>query len=247
MRLHNEITINFLFSSDVDVVEIITTTAAAAAAAAATAAATAGGSSGLGSMAGMTAGQAPSGLPQPGTGNLKQLVLYRSLLRKHFIITQKRNTMLLDIIVQFISHLVGGGAIFTPGSAAAGSAQALATALVPPGLTPIAFFAPTATQQFPALSAIFLELPVSGKKRRKRYLKHRYSDDYYSYNNNLPESIFTYYKRNLQRFTRLVQRGDVNRLLRPGKFSTDPPNNLELILRYKNSHFEGMINSTKNT
>ena len=82
MRLHNEITINFLFSSDVDVVEIITTTAAAAAAAAATAAATAGGSSGLGSMAGMTAGQAPSGLPQPGTGNLKQLVFYRSLLRK---------------------------------------------------------------------------------------------------------------------------------------------------------------------
>ena len=129
----------------------------------------------------------------------------------------------------------------------AGSAQALAAGLVPAGLTPISFFVPTATQQLPALSVIFLELPLAGKKRRKRrHSRNRYFDYYDNYNN-LPESIFSYYRRNLLRFTRLVLRGDVDRLLRPGKFSTEPPNNLELILRYKNSHFEGLINSTKNT
>ena len=58
--------------------------------------------------------------------------------------------------------------------------------------------------------------------------------------------IFNYYKRNLRRFTKLLVRGDLDKLFRPGKFATEPPNNLELILRYKDVHFEGMINSTKN-
>ena len=55
-----------------------------------------------------------------------------------------------------------------------------------------------------------------------------------------------YYKRNLYRFTRMVQNGEIEKLLRPGKFLSEPPNNLELILRYKDAHFEGFINSTKN-
>ena len=242
LMLHNEIPINFLLS-DIDVVEIITTTAAAAAAAAAVAAAagaSGGSSGGLGSM---SAGNVPSGLPQPGAGNLRIPSVFLDHL-KH-IITRKQNIMLLEISRELILLLVGGGSIFSSGSSLAGSAQALAAGLVPAGLTPVAFFAPTATQQLPAISVIFLESPLSGKKRKKRSSKHWYSDNYDNYNN-MADYIFSYYKRNLRRFTKLVQKGDINRLLRPGKFSTEPPNNLELILRYKNSHFEGMINSTKN-
>ena len=58
--------------------------------------------------------------------------------------------------------------------------------------------------------------------------------------------IFDFYRRNLRRFTKMVQRGDFGKLLGFGKFSTEPPNNLELILRYKDAKFEGIINSTKN-
>ena len=43
----------------------------------------------------------------------------------------------------------------------------------------------------------------------------------------------------------MVQNGEIEKLLRPGKFLSEPPNNLELILRYKDAHFEGFINSTK--
>ena len=44
----------------------------------------------------------------------------------------------------------------------------------------------------------------------------------------------------------MVQNGELEKLLRPGKFRSEPPNNLELILRYKDTHFEGFINSTQN-
>ena len=43
----------------------------------------------------------------------------------------------------------------------------------------------------------------------------------------------------------MVQNGEIEKLLRPGKFLSEPPNNLELILRYKDAHFEGFVNSTK--
>ena len=57
--------------------------------------------------------------------------------------------------------------------------------------------------------------------------------------------IFEYYLRNLRRFTKMVQKGEIHKLLGSGKFSTEPPTNLELILRYKDAKFEGIINSTK--
>ena len=61
--------------------------------------------------------------------------------------------------------LVGGGTAFSS-TAPAGSIQAAAAGLVPAGLTPVAFFPPTANQQLQAISVIFLEAPV--KKRKKR-------------------------------------------------------------------------------
>ena len=59
--------------------------------------------------------------------------------------------------------------------------------------------------------------------------------------------VFKYYKRNLRRFTAMVREGEFEKLFRPGKFSTEPPNNLELILRLTDKHFGGIVNSTKNT
>ena len=44
--------------------------------------------------------------------------------------------------------------------------------------------------------------------------------------------IFKYYTRNLRRFTSMIQNGQLDKLLQPGKFATEPPNNLEHILRY---------------
>ena len=59
--------------------------------------------------------------------------------------------------------------------------------------------------------------------------------------------MFKYYKRNLRRFTTLVMKGEFNKLLRPGRFSTERPNNLELILKLTDAHLGGIVNSTKNT
>jgi hypothetical protein len=44
---------------------------------------------------------------------------------------------------------------------------------------------------------------------------------------------------------KMAQRGELNKLLRAGKFSTEPPNNLELLLRYTDDKFGGVVNSTK--
>ena len=120
--------------------------------------------------------------------------------------------------------------LFTSTAPVAGSTQALAAALVPAGLTPVAYFPATADQVIPALSVIFTEAIIL--KRKKRHQN---------------EPFFNQIKRNFKRFTRLVKERDFNRLLRPSKFSTDPPNNLELILRFKDAHFGGLINITKNT
>ena len=58
--------------------------------------------------------------------------------------------------------------------------------------------------------------------------------------------MFQHYRYNFRRFTRYIKDGEFDKLLRPGKFSTEPPNNLELILNYKNDRFEGIINTTGN-
>ena len=43
----------------------------------------------------------------------------------------------------------------------------------------------------------------------------------------------------------MIQNGQLDMLLQPGKFSTEPPNNLELLLRFTDDHFGGFVNSTK--
>ena len=61
---------------------------------------------------------------------------------------------------------MGGGSLFS--TASQSPAQAIAAALVPSGLglTPVAFFPPTAAQTLPAVSVIFLEAPLVGRKKR---------------------------------------------------------------------------------
>ena len=70
-------------------------------------------------------------------------------------------------IYNFILFLVGGGAAFGSTTPTSGAIQAIAAGLVPTGLTPVAFFPPSPTQQLQALSVIFLEAPL--KKRKKRF------------------------------------------------------------------------------
>ena len=70
----------------------------------------------------------------------------------------------------FVQFLVGGGSLFSASSTTTGSAQGIALGLVPVGLTPVAFFPPTATQTLQAISVIFREAPV--QNRIKRSLKH---------------------------------------------------------------------------
>ena len=55
-----------------------------------------------------------------------------------------------------------------------------------------------------------------------------------------------YYKRNIRRFTKMVVEGEFEKLFRPGKFLTEPPNNLEKILRFNDANFGGIVNVTKN-
>ena len=115
-------------------------------------------------MSSMAAGGVPSGIPQPGTGKYKKQSMHRE---------RKRNTieaLFLDRdIYNFILFLVGGGAAFGSTIPTSGAIQVIAAGLVPTGLTPVAFFPPSPTQQLQALSVIFLEAPL--KKRKKRFAK----------------------------------------------------------------------------
>ena len=52
-----------------------------------------------------------------------------------------------------------------------------------------------------------------------------------------------YYKDNLKRYTRLIGKGEFDKILRPGKFDTEPPNNLELILKYTFKNNKMIINT----
>ena len=90
----------------------------------------------------------------------------------------------------FLCHLVGGGSAFASTTQSVSGVQAIAAGLVPAGLTPVAFFPPSPTQQLQALSVIFLETPI--KKRKKRHSEARYVDDTY-YHNALPHSSGVFY------------------------------------------------------
>ena len=43
----------------------------------------------------------------------------------------------------------------------------------------------------------------------------------------------------------MVRKGDFERLLRPGKFLSEPSTNLETILKFNDAHFGGIVNATK--
>ena len=74
------------------------------------------------------------------------------------------------------SILVGGGSLLSPGGAAAGSPQALALALVPAGLTPVAFFPPNSNQKMKAVSVIFSEPILQNRiNRGLRHAKYLYN------------------------------------------------------------------------
>ena len=204
-------------------------------------------------------------------------------------------------IYNFILFLVGGGAAFGSTIPTSGAIQTIAAGLVPTGLTPVAFFPPSPTQQLQALSVIFLEAPL--KKRKKRFAKkgsfkfyrkyvkiyphgrnfstlrtnteylHAFRLDYYQKDPGLwsyasthfldtfnfytdpglwsypsPQFLDTinFYKNNLRRFTNLIRRGDFAKILEPAKFSTGPPNNLDLIMKLAETHFAEIINATRN-
>ena len=113
----------------------------------------------------MAAGGVPSGIPQPGTGKYKKQSMHRERLTFSTI-----EALFLDRdSYNFILFLVGGGAAFGSTTPTSGAIQAIAAGLVPTGLTPVAFFPPSPTQQLQALSVIFLEAPL--KKRKKRFAK----------------------------------------------------------------------------
>ena len=169
------------FTFTAKVIEAVVATAAIVATAAAAGAAGAGGgtggTSGTSSFSGMSTGSVPSGVPQPGTGNefmdwLSKMHIF-TLLYKIYCSHQDDITELFNIF------LVGGGLAFSPATQTAGGAQALAAALVPAGLTPVAYFPSLATQQLQAVSVIFLEAPIG--KRKKRHLKPRYNNKGKSY------------------------------------------------------------------
>ena len=66
-----------------------------------------------------------------------------------------------------ISPLVGGGSPISPGTPVPGTPQAIAVGLVPQGLSPVAFFPATAAQTMPAISVIFSESLLVGKRKKR--------------------------------------------------------------------------------
>ena len=57
---------------------------------------------------------------------------------------------------------------------------------------------------------------------------------------------YEYYKQNLKRYTKLIRNREFDKIWRPGQFSTEPQNNLELILAFQNEHFGDITNATLN-
>ena len=126
----------------------------------------------------MAAGGVPSGIPQPGTGKYKKQLMNREefgIIEALFMDRDINNSILF---------LVGGGAAFGSTTPTSGAIQAIAAGLVPTGLTPVAFFPPSPTQQLQALSVIFLEAPL--KKRKKRFAEKGSFKFYRMYVNTYP-------------------------------------------------------------
>ena len=157
-------------------VDIIETAVTIATLATVGAVATGGAAASSMSVSAMSPGSAPSGVPQPGTGNKHSYVLFpngvtiHGICRLFYHVTQKLHKIYSNSRFEKFSILVGGGTLLSPGGAAAGSPQALALALVPAGLTPVAFFPPNPSQKMKAVSVIFSE-PIL-KRRINRGLRH---------------------------------------------------------------------------
>ena len=58
------------------------------------------------------------------------------------------------------------------------------------------------------------------------------------------QDVFKYYTRNLERFTALIHDGDLDKILRPGRYTLEPVNNIEKILKFADLHFQPVINAT---
>ena len=58
------------------------------------------------------------------------------------------------------------------------------------------------------------------------------------------KKMMRYYRGNFWRFANLMRRGDLNQIIRPGKFYNRPVNNVEQILHFKDVHFKKLINKT---
>ena len=58
------------------------------------------------------------------------------------------------------------------------------------------------------------------------------------------KKMMKYYQGNFWRFANLMRRGELNQIIRPGKFYNRPVNNVEQILHFKDIHFEKLINKT---
>ena len=58
------------------------------------------------------------------------------------------------------------------------------------------------------------------------------------------KKMMRYYRGNFWRFANLMRNGELNQIIRPGKFYNRPVNNVEQILHFKDIHFEKLINKT---
>jgi len=157
---------------------------------------------------------------------------------------------------------VAGGIPFASVTPAAGSLEAFALGLVPAGLTPVAFFPPTENQTMPAFSVIFQE----ANERQARgmifngnitiQLCHNVKTINFLHEFKIKLSLtligrwdvpntYHYYNYNVLRFMKLWREGNLDQIIRPGKFSSKPINKLEELIHFKDTHFGGLVNATK--
>ena len=58
------------------------------------------------------------------------------------------------------------------------------------------------------------------------------------------QELFNYYKNNLGRFTNLITHHQLDAIFRPGKYSPEAANNIEMILQYVDANFKPTLNAT---
>ena len=58
------------------------------------------------------------------------------------------------------------------------------------------------------------------------------------------QELFNYYKNNLGRFTNLITQHQLDAIFRPGKYSPEASNNIEMILQYVDANLKPTLNAT---